>query len=59
MKQFEFKIKVKISDNWIEDGWNSELIKDSLKNYIESEMNPYAYSGIEFVAEIEESKVKS
>jgi hypothetical protein len=53
MKTFKFNLKVSISDNWIEDGWNENVIKAKLQEFIEMRMNPYAYSHIEFVADIE------
>jgi hypothetical protein len=52
MKKFSFELNVSVSKNWVEDGWDSDLIKDRLKEFIEMYMNPYAYAHIEFQAEI-------
>lgn len=52
MKTFKFNLKVSISENWIEDGWDEDLIKRKLTEFIEMNMNPHAYSHIEFVADI-------
>jgi hypothetical protein len=52
MTTFHFNLKVSVSDNWIEDGWDEKIIEEKLKEYIEMHMNPYAYSHVEFVADI-------
>jgi hypothetical protein len=59
MKKFSFEIEISISDNWIKDGYNAKLIKEKLIKYIECEMNPYAYSHIEFKAKISPKKQKT
>jgi hypothetical protein len=52
MKTFKFNVKVSISDNWIEDGWNEKAVEERLRRFIEEEMCPYAYPQVEFIADI-------
>jgi len=49
---FTFNLKISVSQNWIDDGVSRDNLKERLKEYIEEEMNGYAYEG-EYVAEIE------
>jgi len=50
-KEFTFKLKLKVAQTWIDDGVTSVNLKERLKEYIEEELNPYAYEG-EYIVEI-------
>ena len=50
-KQFKFTLTIKVSQNWIDEGVTSVNLKERLKEYIEEELNPYAYEG-EYIVEI-------
>jgi hypothetical protein len=52
MKTLAFYLKVSVSENWINDGWDGETIAERLKEFIEADMNPYANSHEEFQANI-------
>lgn len=59
MNTIKLEVEIKVSKNWIEDGWNKNLIKDKLKQFIECDMNPYAISHIEFKSKIVSKKLNS
>ena len=43
MKKFNFQIKIKVSKNWIDDGFSKKIAKESIENFIKEDMLPYAY----------------
>ena len=51
-KQFKFTLTIKVAQTWIDDGVTSVNLKERLKEYIEEELNPYAYEG-EYVVKID------
>ena len=52
MQTFNFNLKVQISDTWVEDGWDENLIKKKIKQYVEETMNPYCCPIAEFKCDI-------
>jgi hypothetical protein len=50
-KTFKFRVTLQVSQNWIDDGVTSVNIRDSLKEWLEEELNPYAYEG-EYIVDI-------
>lgn len=58
MKTYKVTIDFKVSQDWIDDGFNllEDARKEQIRQFFEEEIIPYAHAGIETKAKV---KVKS
>ena len=43
MIKFNFQVKIKVSKNWIDDGFSKKIAKERIEDFIKEDMLPYAY----------------
>lgn len=61
MKEYEFELKLKVAQCWIDDGFvgDSEEVIELIKEGIYSRILSYAYQDVEFIVEVKPKKQKN